>query len=481
MTENAEPTPAKSASRRRSLIVWASIVVVLVGFLYMEGIPPVLHWPFRILFVVAVGWLAFAIIRKVRATKFEGKKVVFSLVLVAMLYGVLFLVCHVFVKLMSVRDERLAATKTEALTEKTRRVIGKLMAGNHPAMFDKEIGWVPRPSYQWKEYSISEQGLRGTRVYPETPPDPEKRILCVGDSFTFGYEVDDDQTFPYHGEQMLPGTEWPNLGITGTGLTQSLMRYRRDGRKFGGKYVVIGFMTKNSKRTVNCFRPFVSPNDITPFTQPFATYRDGKFRVEPNPYQDISDYEKLLENEKEELARLYEMDYFTWSNQRTSDNPIVRTIGYVWERRNIGRNVNLLLNRKMDPVYGELRPGENPYGSSIFHPESLGFQAIKRLFDLYYEEVVADGREPLIVILPSASDVEDRRDGKPAKHTSLIRHFDEKGYRYFDFLDALEERFGDELDPKSFYVRTHFNGPTNKMVAEEIIKAFRFKDSSPDS
>jgi hypothetical protein len=299
--------------------------------------------------------------------------------------------------------------------------------------------------------------------------------LCVGDSFTFGHEVDDHETYPHHGEQLKPGTEWINLGINGSGLTQALLHYRKTGRKFDGKFVVIGFMTNNSKRTVNCFRPFVSANDgATPFAQPYAKFVDGEFSIEPNPYQDASAYEKLLANEKEELAKLRELDYLTWSNQHDSPNPVVRTLRYAWEAREVHHNLDMLLGL---PVHrhamGRLRSDDDPYGQSIWHPRSRGFQAITRVFDLFYHEVIADGRVPLIVILPAATDVEDRMHGLPPNHETLLQHLASKNYRHFDFLDSLAaRRKGAAFSPEAIYVDTHFRSEVNRELAEEIIKAF---------
>lgn len=352
MTDTPEPSTDSAGALRThwgTLLVVGAVLFILAMVLYMGHTPALLHWPIRILFFAAAGYLVFATIQKIRATKFEAKKVVFSLILAAFFYGALFLICTVFIKLMSAKDERLTTVKTTALTEKSRRGVNVLLSGDSPSLYDKEIGWVPRPGFSWKMHSISEQGLRGTRVYPETPEDPEKRILCIGDSFTFGYEVEDDQAYPHHAEQLLPGTEWINLGICGGGLTQSYLHYKKNGRRFGGRHVVIGFMTNNNKRTVNCFRPFVSPDDpMTPLAKPFAKLSDGEFSIEPNPYQDISDYEKLLADERGELRRLYQSDYLTWSNQKGATNPILRTLHYIWERRYCGRNLAILLNRPID-------------------------------------------------------------------------------------------------------------------------------------
>lgn len=449
-----------------------SLAVVLVALLFLEKLPGWSLWPMRLLFAAAGLFLAGAIVGKIARSKWDAKVAVFSLILAAFLYGTLHLMCLVWVKLMSAKDEALTTVDTSALTEKSRRGVRAQLSGDSPVVFDREIGWVHRAGYSWKGHTISAQGLRGTRTYPETPADPERRLLCVGDSFTFGYEVGDDQTYPHHGEQVRPGTEWINLGICGAGLTQALLQYRQNGRKFGGRYVVIGFMTNNNKRTVNCFRPFVSPDDpMTPLTQPFAKVSNGRFSLEPNPYQALSDYERLLADEAGEIGRLYQMDYFTWSNQQGSRNPVLRTLRYVADKRDVGRNWDRLLGRPVDESPVKYRPGDDPYGISLWHPRSPGFQANAAVFDRFVSEVVADGRVPLIVFLPSAQDVEERAKGKPAKHGAMLKHLERQGYRFFDFLDSLSARYPDALKKERFYVNTHFNGETNRFLAEEIVKA----------
>jgi hypothetical protein len=450
-------------------------VIILAVMLYFGRLPAWLHWPVRILTAASVFVILHAIWRWVRTTRFELKKTVFALILVAFVYGAVHLMCLVFVKVMSMRDERLKEHETTTLSDKARRGIQAMLDGTSYHVYDKDIGWVPRPGHEWHTYTVNDQGVRATREHPQPPADPSKRILCVGDSFTFGHEVDDHETFPHHGEQLKPGTEWINMGINGSGLTQSLLHYRKTGRKFDGKYVVIGFMTNNSKRTVNCFRPFVSANDgATPFTKPYSKFVDGEFSIEPNPYQDVSDYKRLLANEKEELAKLRQLDYLTWSDQHDSPNPVLRTLRYAWEAREVHHNLDLLLGL---PVYhhamGRLRHDSDPYGQSIWHPRSRGFQAITRVFDLYYNEVIADGRVPLIVILPAATDVEDRMHGLPPNHETLLQYLASKGYRHFDFLDVLAaRRKGQAFTPEAIYVETHFRSEVNRELAEEIIKAF---------
>jgi hypothetical protein len=449
---------------------WVFIVAVL---LYLERFPELLHWPARILFAGAAVWISYVVVRAVRRTKFEAKKVVFSLILMGMVYAALYVICHVFVTLMAQRDESMIKVETTELSHKARIGIKAMLDGTSPVQYDREVGWVHRPGHQWRGHTVSAQGLRGTRLYEESAADPSKRLICVGDSFTFGYEVTDDQTFAAHGEQMRPGTEWINLGICGGGLTQAYLQYKKNGRTFGGKYVVIGFMTNNQKRTVNCFRALIAPGSpLAPLTKPFAKFADGRLTIEPNPYQQMSDYERLLANEAEEVARISQLDYITWSNQVAAQNPIVRTLQYVAERREIHKNVDVLLRRSddEDDASDPEMPEGDPYGRAIWHPDSPAFKANAAVFDLFCKEVIADGRIPLIVILPSEMDVRHRAEGAEPVYGALRAHLQAKGHRHFDFLDSLEKRFGKKLGTEKFYIGTHFNGATNRLVAEEIVR-----------
>lgn len=448
----------------------------LVIVVFFQSVPSFARWPARVLLTASASWLIYLVVATVRSMKFDIKKTAFSLVIGLFLYVAIYLICHVFIQLMSVRDESVMSAQTDRLTDKARIGIQAMLDGSSPVQHDPDIGWVHRPGYAWSGHTISEQGLRGLRVYPETPADPEKRILCIGDSFTFGYEVADDQCYPAHGERLCPGTEWINLGLCGAGLAQMREQYLKNGRRFGGKYVVIGFMTNNQKRTVNAFRAFIAPGSgMTPFTKPFAKVANGIHSIEPNPYQTREDYVRLLGNEEEELAKLRELDFVAWSRQHASANPVARTLRYVMDRFEIRKSLALLVER--DPEARPPRPDvdSDPYGESIWHPDSLAFQAVVGTFDLLHREIVADGRIPLFVILPSAQDVEERAGRVEPLHRELLAYFRERGYRHFDFLDTLEKRYGRRLGKQDLYVGTHFNGATNRLLAKQIIKALRIQ------
>jgi lysophospholipase L1-like esterase len=78
---------------------------------------------------------------------------------------------------------------------------------------DRELFWRLRPSRRIEgEYpgvrgvrqgiAINALGLRGREIDP-TPPPGAVRLICLGDSHTFGWRVADDQTFPVFLENQL--------------------------------------------------------------------------------------------------------------------------------------------------------------------------------------------------------------------------------------------------------------------------------------
>jgi lysophospholipase L1-like esterase len=97
---------------------------------------------------------------------------------------------------------------------------------------DLEVFWSPTPGFRGvfggKTVSINHLGVRGAEVaLPKGVG--TRRIVCFGDSITFGFGVGDDETYPVALEQSLgPGkNEVINAGVTGYSSYQALGLARR--------------------------------------------------------------------------------------------------------------------------------------------------------------------------------------------------------------------------------------------------------------
>lgn len=456
------------------LVVTASLFV-FGCVLFFQYTPNAFRWPLRVLWLAAIGWLVVTAVRAVRKVRFTGRNIAFIAVLGCFYYVVLTFVCHVFIKLMSQRDDRLTGRGMSTLAQDCRLGIQAVVDDSRFAKFDREIGWVPRPNYVFHDYTVNSQGIRSRHEYATAPADAIKRILCMGDSFTFGVAVKDDESYPAQAEKMKPGTEWINFGIPGGCLVQSYKRYMRQARDFGGKHVVIGFMTNDAQRTVNVFRPFVNADSGFPLTKPFAKYENGKFTIEPNPYSSTEDLRRLLADDRTELKKLVELDYLKWSRQGSNSMwPIGRTLCYVWDALRVDKSTDVLLDRRL-PLSKAVKSmiPVDPYGRAIWEPAGNGFRAICAMFKQYRDQIIADGRNPLLVIIPGPNDVSDYRKQYERQYGSLIDFFRANEWEFIDFLDPLVSKHKDNLSTEAIFVDNHYQPQVNKELAEEIIKALK--------
>ncbi len=473
-----------SFSRSPTVRVVSVTLVVLGLLLVFQHIPNALRWPLRVLWLCSVGWLVVRLVRTIQGARLSTRKIIFIAIIGGFFYLALHVICHVFIKVMSQRDDRLTTRGMTTLDADARQGIQAVLDEKQYRIFSAELGWTIQPGfktpgfkgpgYYTPSYSINAQGVRSAREYPMPAPDNDKRILCMGDSFTFGIAVKDEETYPAQAEQLKPGTEWLNFGIPGACLTQAYKRYMLDARAFGGKHVVVGFMTNDAQRTVNVFRPFVNSDAGSPLTKPFAKWVDGKFTIEPNPITDLAGLRRLLEDDRAELRKLLALDYLTWSKQKQSTNPVARTATYAWEVMGMEHSMDVLFHKRLplSQIIKDLLP-QDPYGRSIWKPTSPGFKAICGMFDEFHRQIIADGREPLFVIIPGPLDLDDYGKGYMRQYASLLAHFKEKKYAFLDFLDPLVAKHKDDYSEKALFVRSHYQGHVNRELAEEIIKAMR--------
>jgi hypothetical protein len=105
--------------------------------------------------------------------------------------------------------------------------------------YDPELGWrhvankhVPDLYGAGVGLRTNGQHLRGASDHAYAAADGKYRILCLGDSFTMGYGVADDDTYPAQLAQQHARLDTINMGLGGYGIDQCYLWYQRDGTKF---------------------------------------------------------------------------------------------------------------------------------------------------------------------------------------------------------------------------------------------------------
>ncbi|MCB9664664.1 MAG: hypothetical protein H6732_11170 [Alphaproteobacteria bacterium] len=114
---------------------------------------------------------------------------------------------------------------------------------------DPALGWQPRRAWQkttlWGEVG---HDATGARLVPGTATEGT-RVVLLGDSFTYGADVGNGETWAARLAARRPDLAVTNLGVPGFSLEQILLRWRRDGRPLQPDVVVLGFVESDIDRT----------------------------------------------------------------------------------------------------------------------------------------------------------------------------------------------------------------------------------------
>lgn len=106
---------------------------------------------------------------------------------------------------------------------------------------DTDYGLAPGPHAMG--VAINAQGLRDVDR-PVEKPAGTRRVLVLGDSFTFG-AVPFEQGFPRQLAGLLPGVDVVNAGVPGWTTWQQAAWLRRDGLRYGPDVVVVALFVGN--------------------------------------------------------------------------------------------------------------------------------------------------------------------------------------------------------------------------------------------
>jgi hypothetical protein len=107
--------------------------------------------------------------------------------------------------------------------------------------------------------NFNSDGIRGTRELPLAKAPGERRIVVVGDSFAFGLDVADEETFSQRLEQRL-GVPALNMGVRGYGTDQAYLMLSLRGFRYSPDVAILSiFYPHNVERTGRAFYSYSKP------------------------------------------------------------------------------------------------------------------------------------------------------------------------------------------------------------------------------
>ena len=170
--------------------------------------------------------------------------------------------------------------------------------------YDRDLGWMHRPNVAIEglyepgtRFTTNSQRLRATRDYTREVPADRYRVVCLGDSFTMGYGVDDAETFPAQLEANSDRLEVINMGMGAFGIDQDYLWYLRDGERFETDLLLLLVVLDDFDRmTTNKFSGL--------FPKPLLDVRDGDLVVDNVPVPRMFSREERAAHGPGPLARV---------------------------------------------------------------------------------------------------------------------------------------------------------------------------------
>lgn len=312
-------------------------------------------------------------------------------------------------------------------------------------VFDPQLGDIPTPNQQGRKirpgffdhtYSHNSLGFRGSKEY-RYEKQTDHRLLFLGDSFTYGFGVNDDQTFPYLTEKYLLdehlSIEVVNTGASGKGTDYELKLFQ-----------VLGYKYKPDL-TILCF----TANDF------IDNERGEYFSV--SPQGEISP--KTLKAGRGIIKNiLYAVPGYNWLVSWSQAANLVKEASVKW------------FFRQADPIV--LKQG----GLVFAHPElhqGYATEGNRKLTEIYIKYIIKSVRDAgsslMIVYVPMSMEVEAYRKNRQissdeAAFTKIVKTQGERIFSLTPVLAASEE----PIDRLYFRNDGHWTVSGNTVVARYL-------------
>ena len=303
---------------------------------------------------------------------------------------------------------------------------------NDPASvywFDPVLGWNTGPllnglnssGCQGKPWSYSTDEL-GSRSGPYS--DKTALISSYGGSYTFGAEVDDHQTWSYF-LSVLTGAKVYNFGVGAYGPDQALLKMERNFEKgIRTPIVALGLYSAGISRTVNTYRPFLSPDaGLKLGFKPRLTDKNGHYEWLDTPLTSLADH-KFIQAAFEVAKK---DDYWYAANER---------------KPHMGFPYTVTMARLAYYLLFEYEPKKSLWNTDHIAARNM-FEIVRRFVELGKQ----DDFVPVLVMLPELGELQGYADAKPPYYGEFLEVIQEN-YDPAELIlvDVYQEKF----DPSEF-------------------------------
>lgn len=313
---------------------------------------------------------------------------------------------------------------------------------------DAELGWTIAPNAHAFDglYQTNTQAVRTApdRVFASSPPANVVRIVTVGDSFTHGDEVANDQTWQYHLESQADGLEMLNLGVGGYGTDQALLRWRRDGRAFNAHITILGIWPENICRNLSIVRYYLQPNGAFMTKPRFVIERD-QLRLINSPVLAGEQLVQAVTN---------------------PDNDDVLAFDY-WCTPDVTRRSLHLSSRVSQVVFtlNKYRTRRQLRSRLYSGDDTVGIEITAAIAEQFAREVEASGSIPVVLLIPMRDLLATYHGDKPLPLVQMLR---KRGLAVVDMSNAMWQHVNAQGMAAIYQSSGHLTPQGNRLMAQAM-------------
>jgi hypothetical protein len=349
--------------------------------------------------------------------------------------------------------------------------------------FDAELGWVRKPNTSKEEigkggrpstFHIDKNGSRRNPGHEHWPVE----ISCYGDSFPFGRQVNDDETFEWFLSEKTHANVL-NFAVGNYGLDQALLRLKREFPRHPTGIVIMAVVPSTIVRILSVWKHYNEFGNTFGF-KPRYVMEDGGLQLVPNfvdSPESFADYPKQLP-EIQKVDGFYKSKFlkdmlcFPYSIKLLM-NPL--------------RNIPLLMLVIRDQLFSR-RQDNQPYPGAMRVIMNENFKLRRRLFrekdgegvdllERLVQEFVAYGAQqgflPVFMWMPQKDDV-----GYVKRHGSYYAGALERIRRHVCTVDLTDD-LAQRSDLDTLYVDDNQYGGHLSREGNELVSDVLFRELRP--
>jgi hypothetical protein len=251
----------------------------------------------------------------------------------------------------------------------------KGLAEKRHTEYDELLGWINMPDLHITDMygpgiylKTNKQRFRNNNNFNLHPAPNKIRLICSGDSFTFGFGVDNDHTWCQYLALINSKLETINMGQGGYGIDQAYLWYERDGKKLNPDILIFAFITSDFFR--------MQSDKFFGFDKPILKLEDGVLITQnvpiPKPFAVWLKHKRLIIANLSSIRILNTLFYKTiWRRIRPDDKQTKELALRIFqELTKINQNKNTITAFVYLPMINDYKGNDSDTWRQFLHAES---------------------------------------------------------------------------------------------------------------